>query len=191
MADFRSNFESHLLDLFPAHAVILDADGRIVTVNRAWKLFASQNGLNDPEFCVGKSYLEECDRASQRGARGAAAVAKGLRRLLDGTAEAFRFTYRCPAPAELRLFQIVAAPLGGNPVEGLLMLHINLTHQRLLAERFHRRRDHSDNRVVVCAWCRRIRNKEKWMTLEDYFVARYQFAFSHGICPDCQRAFRV
>lgn len=191
MIPFDSDRESQLLDLVPAHGVVIDRSGKIVHANRWWKLFGAQNGLSDPDSCVGRSYLEECARASERGARGAAAVGEGLRRVVDGTADVFKLTYRCHGPTEARWFQIVATPLGGTPVDGALILHLNVTHQRLLAQRFARRIEYRKSRVVVCAWCRRVRNRNDWMPIEDYFATRYRFAFSHGICPECQGTFRV
>jgi len=39
----------------------------------------------------------------------------------------------------------------------------------------------------VCAWCRRIRYGEKWMSLEDYFAEGLHIGTTHGICPDCRQ----
>jgi hypothetical protein len=40
--------------------------------------------------------------------------------------------------------------------------------------------------VVLCAWCRRVRHDDTWMTLEA-FLAQHRAQTSHGLCPDCER----
>ncbi len=37
----------------------------------------------------------------------------------------------------------------------------------------------------VCAWCRRIDYKGRWMPLEEFLQQGYDTPTSHGICPDC------
>ena len=40
----------------------------------------------------------------------------------------------------------------------------------------------------VCAWCRRIDYKGRWMTLEKFMEQGFDTPTTHGICPDCLRA---
>ena len=40
--------------------------------------------------------------------------------------------------------------------------------------------------VVLCGWCRRIRDEGRWLTLEA-FLAAYKANASHGLCPDCAK----
>lgn len=40
--------------------------------------------------------------------------------------------------------------------------------------------------LPICAWCKKIRDDDGyWQQLEDYFQARSQIKFTHGICADC------
>jgi len=39
--------------------------------------------------------------------------------------------------------------------------------------------------LSVCAWCRRIRDQDDWVSLEEYMVQRTRTDLSHGICPSC------
>ena len=39
--------------------------------------------------------------------------------------------------------------------------------------------------LSVCAWCRKIQDKDEWLTLEGYMTRRNQAYLSHGICPAC------
>jgi hypothetical protein len=40
--------------------------------------------------------------------------------------------------------------------------------------------------VVLCAWCRRVRHDDRWLSLEA-FLAQHRATTSHGLCPDCER----
>jgi len=40
--------------------------------------------------------------------------------------------------------------------------------------------------LCLCAWCKRIRDKdETWQPVETYLSNRGESAITHGICPDC------
>ncbi len=39
--------------------------------------------------------------------------------------------------------------------------------------------------IKICAWCRRIDYKGRWMPLEEFLEQGYDTPTSHGICPDC------
>jgi hypothetical protein len=39
--------------------------------------------------------------------------------------------------------------------------------------------------VVLCAWCRRVRFENTWLSLEA-FLAEHRARTSHGLCPDCE-----
>ncbi|MBF0377858.1 MAG: PAS domain S-box protein [Desulfamplus sp.] len=52
------------LDSIPNQIAILDNSATIVVVNRAWKIFADQNDLCSPNYCIGENYIEICKKAS-------------------------------------------------------------------------------------------------------------------------------
>lgn len=37
----------------------------------------------------------------------------------------------------------------------------------------------------VCAWCRKVRYKDQWLRLEDYFEQGFHVGTTHGMCPQC------
>jgi hypothetical protein len=39
--------------------------------------------------------------------------------------------------------------------------------------------------LKVCAWCRRIDHKGRWMPLEDFMQQGFDTPTSHGICEEC------
>jgi len=47
------------------------------------------------------------------------------------------------------------------------------------------RLQHLEHMLRVCAWCRRIGHKNKWLRMEDFFAQGYNVYTTHGMCPDC------
>lgn len=45
----------------------------------------------------------------------------------------------------------------------------------------------SDALIAMCAWCRRVRDREAWYEQEAYIRHRTGADFTHGICDDCVR----
>src|SRR5262245_8228599 len=39
--------------------------------------------------------------------------------------------------------------------------------------------------VRICAWCRKVGHRGKWMKLEEYFAEDFRVQTTHGMCPDC------
>ena len=37
----------------------------------------------------------------------------------------------------------------------------------------------------VCAWCRKIHFKDRWIRLEDFFKMGFDTPTTHGVCPTC------
>jgi hypothetical protein len=57
-----------------------------------------------------------------------------------------------------------------------------------LAQRLRERVKILEGILPICAFCKRIRDKEdRWQSVERYISDRSQAAFSHGLCPDCAK----
>lgn len=108
-----------LLDAFPERIAVLDHDGRIIAVNRAWRTSAEANGLSGAG--LGTSYLEVCDRAApiEPVAR---TVATALRDVLAGHRDTFETPYDFATDAYV--MRILAAPEGPGRV---LVVHEDVT----------------------------------------------------------------
>jgi PAS domain S-box-containing protein len=92
------------LDLMPAHIAMLDRDGAIVAVNRAWKEFASNNGCLNPAVFTSTNYLELCDHVAGEGREHAARAARMIREVIAGTRESGSMEYPCHSPVEDQWF---------------------------------------------------------------------------------------
>src|SRR5205085_2731033 len=124
----------HLVDSLAAQLAVLDRDGNIVLVNEAWKRFARENASSDLQnYGVGLNYLRICSSASGVAAEGARDISAGLAEVLSGARERFFFEYPCHSATASRWFVLQATRLGG-PAGGAVMLHIDITARKLLAQ---------------------------------------------------------
>jgi diguanylate cyclase (GGDEF)-like protein len=117
------------LDSLPAHVALLDAAGRIMEVNEAWRRFGRENGLNDRTFCVGENYLEVC-RKSSTNCPEADAVLSGLLKVLDGSREDFELEYACHG-TERRWFRVHVSAVHSASPAGAVVTHVDITRNRL------------------------------------------------------------
>jgi diguanylate cyclase (GGDEF)-like protein len=119
-----------LLDALPDSTAVLDHSGDILAVNRAWQMFAVDNGGRTGATGVGMNYLELCQRSATEGCADAAAAAAALRAVLDGAAVYRELEYACPSPAVDRWFLLRITPLPGDK-SGAVAAHVNITRRRL------------------------------------------------------------
>ena len=47
-----------------------------------------------------------------------------------------------------------------------------------------RRVRHLEQFITVCAWTRRVRWQNRWISFEDYLAQRFQVHCTHGICEE-------
>jgi hypothetical protein len=100
---------NRLFDAHPAHVAMIDLDGTILAVNRAWREFASANGLYGYRF-VGVNYLGICQSAAETGDAHAQTALVGLLEVLATGRSKFCVTYPCHAPHERRWFKLWIEP---------------------------------------------------------------------------------
>lgn len=112
---------------------ILDHRGTIVRVNDAWRDVANRAQVDDEhDAFVGRSYLDECQRAMERGCDQAADVRCGIEAVLDGHVSPFRREYHCSAPND-RWYEIFVDRLQ-LPEGGAIVTHVDVTDRHLAEE---------------------------------------------------------
>ena len=104
-----------IIDALPENIAVLDEQGTIVMVNKAWNQFALENG-GDPNsgLGVGCNYLMACtgkpdDSLDARG--DAVDVNLRLRHVLEGRAQTFSTEYACHSPDKERWFVMNVAAI--------------------------------------------------------------------------------
>lgn len=120
-----------VIDALTANIAVLNVEGIIVAVNRAWVKFSEENGGSLPRHGVGQNYFEPCgfphkfqDQKDDNGVQ----AAQGINDVMGGIRKQFQFTYPCHSPDEQRWFMLTASPLNSeDPTEGVILTHENIT----------------------------------------------------------------
>jgi PAS domain-containing protein len=93
-----------LIDDVDSQLLLLDGDGRIALVNRAWRLAADVQQLDLPRHGLGINYLTLCHVAAAQGCRDAANAAEGIDAVLAGRWRSFQYRYAWTGHHERRLY---------------------------------------------------------------------------------------
>jgi diguanylate cyclase (GGDEF)-like protein/PAS domain S-box-containing protein len=124
-------FSRATLDAIAANICVVNAQGRITLVNRAWREFAEANGGLPGAVCEGASYLEACRAAAADGADPESRQADAaILSVLDGRATSATVEYGCHAPAERRWFIASAVRFGNTNAPFTVVTHTNITARR-------------------------------------------------------------
>ncbi len=121
-----------LLDGFACPVAVIDRNGRIVHVNRRWREFGAANGYADGHFGVGQNYLSVCEQASGPCREQAANTARGIRRVLEGTAREFALQYPGHSLQHQQWFKLIVGPLiQCGEIRGAILQHVEITREKL------------------------------------------------------------
>jgi len=145
-------FKSDILNAMSSHIAVLNHTGAIVAVNTAWSRFARDNsnafGQAAPNTGVGVNYLDIC-----RGPGGLASAPgqeahDGIQQVLLGRVPSFSLEYPCHSPDELRWFHLLATPLNVADEANVVIVHTNISEQKLNQIQLARYRDHLEDMVA-------------------------------------------
>lgn len=122
-----------ILNSLSAHVALLDEQGRILAVNRAWKRFAALNDGDPAQLGAGVDYLRICKAALDSEEDPYASVAlDGLRKVLRGELDEFRLHYPCHSPTRERWFLMQATPISGG--NGVVVSHLDVSDRYQLTQ---------------------------------------------------------
>jgi PAS domain S-box-containing protein len=128
------------LDALAQHLAILDQNGTILRVNRAWREFAATNAGEGAQLNEGVNYLKVCDAAQGPDSEEAAAFGAGLRAVLEGRKAEFLLEYPCHSPVQQRWFQgRVVRFWGVDQQPCLVVSHIDITDRKLAEQQVQER----------------------------------------------------
>jgi transcriptional regulator with GAF, ATPase, and Fis domain len=116
-----------VLESVASEIVVLDREGRIVAVNRAWETSARRDRVPLSDVRPGTDYLEILARASPEGVgEAAAARATGIRSVLSGEKERFEVAYTYPHSTGMLSYLLCATRLTGA-AGGAVVVHTDVT----------------------------------------------------------------
>ncbi|WP_369698426.1 PAS domain-containing protein [Halorubrum sp. AD140] len=117
----------------PSPIAVLDENGYIMSVNRAWEAFGEQNGLPEDYTAEGENYVLISQQADDT--YGKHVVAE-LRRLLTGRQTEFTVVYPCHSPKQERWFRLYATAVSLNNEHYYLVIHQQISHDTASGDRW-------------------------------------------------------
>ena len=114
------------LDALTANVAILDQQGNILRVNRAWRQFGEARGARMVTILPGANYLEAC----AKGAEEEAHYVGDLRRLLAGELQTIQFEYPCHSPTERMWCLCVGHRFHDGTEPRVVLLHLDITERK-------------------------------------------------------------
>jgi len=120
-------FARATLDALATQVCVLDAAGTIITVNTAWRVFAaSQRGIG-ADVSEGSNYLAACDQIAGNERVDAIAMVAGIRQVIAGERELFRYEHFCDAPSGPRWFMASVTRLHGDAAARAIVSYEDIT----------------------------------------------------------------
>ncbi len=116
-------FAQLTLDALSTHIAVLDQDGCILAVNRAWRDFATANGVEADAVSEGVNYLDVCDRAGAAGRP----VGTLIREVARGECPEVGYEYPCHGPSEERWFLCRITRFSDDGPVRIVITHKNTT----------------------------------------------------------------
>jgi CRP-like cAMP-binding protein len=123
------------LDALPREVCVLDAAGTVVMTNRAWRTFVVAHAGAGLGVCEGANFLAACRDAAPSERVHAEAVATGLRKVLDGGRELFRYEYVCDSAGGHCAFTLTIAGVGNGGMHTLVTRESVSERKRAIASR--------------------------------------------------------
>lgn len=121
-----------ILHAIPDSMALVDANGQIISVNRTWERFASENGADAATTRgVGMSYIDVCQRAVGAGASEAQSIIDSIEKVRTGDADVREVEYECHSPNEKRWFIARVTLVTTEPSPVVLISHVNITKRKL------------------------------------------------------------
>jgi hypothetical protein len=79
---------------------------------------------------------------------------------------------------------------GEGFIESLLSIAVGAAVVAITYRAF-RRIEYLESLIVMCAWCRRVRSGNEWLSVEYFLERQHQSRTSHGICESCAQTIYV
>jgi PAS domain S-box-containing protein len=118
---------SAIINTLPANIALLNKDGIVMDVNDAWRNFTDENDFIGNDCSFGDDYIAAAERSTSDDEHDAVLVSMGIQSVLTGKDDEFVFEYSCHAPAGLRWYRMVVAPLKEKEYAGAVVMHIDIS----------------------------------------------------------------
>ncbi len=124
-------FNEEILSSLSSHIALIDENGTLIAVNKAWDDFAYENGLTSlDQVSIGSNYFDVCKRAVKNGDSDAAEALAGIQSVFKKEQQYFEMEYPCHSPQEQRWF-ILSVKNFGNDSHKVVISHQDITKRKI------------------------------------------------------------
>ena len=120
-------FARTTLDALATPVCVLDTDGTIITANTAWRVLAAADRGIAAGVAEGGNYLAACDQIVGDERVDAIAMVAGIRQVIAGERELFRYEYFCNAPSEQCWFMATVTRLHADAAARAIVSYEDIT----------------------------------------------------------------
>src|SRR4051812_6949184 len=139
-------FARSTLDALPTHIAILDDRGQILDTNAAGRAFGGEYYPGTGRRPAGgTNCLAACDDAAGQGNKETAALAAGIRAVVQHQTDEYRIEYAAHAPAERRWFSARVTRFPGDSPVRVVVAHDNITPRMLAEEAMQKAKEDAEN----------------------------------------------
>ncbi len=119
-----------VLDAIPAKIALLDAEGKVLLANAAWR-------AGDTATCcaIGTNYLTACESIAAHASGMGAGASAVLRDILAARREAVSYVYPCPSPEQQQWFRAYFVPLLIGKMRGAAVIYLDISDSVMAEQR--------------------------------------------------------
>ncbi|MEI6209406.1 MAG: chemotaxis protein CheB [Desulfuromonadales bacterium] len=124
------------IDSLSSNICVLDEQGVIMAVNKAWRDFSLNNQAEFNTVGIGVNYLDVCSSSSGGDSESALCFRNGIRAVMNGSCENFEMEYPCHSPDQNRWFIGRVTPYigSGAGLRKVVITHEDITSRKLAIE---------------------------------------------------------
>lgn len=128
-------FSSSVLASISSHIAVIDADGNILSTNKAWDDFAKENGETRlARVSKGSNYFDVCKKSILSGDPYAERALEGINSIFNKDRILFELEYPCDGPIIDRWFML-SVSLFGEEENKVLITHLDITERKKTQEK--------------------------------------------------------
>ncbi len=140
-------FLQSAMDALSGLIAVLDENGVLLSVNKAWRTFARANGYEDPTAGVGSAYLDVCEEATGADRDTAVQAAEACRRVAVGEQSQFHLEYACGPAGQERWFTLHVTRFQEAEPARVVVVHHDISDRKSAEDGL--RRSESEYRELV------------------------------------------
>jgi hypothetical protein len=116
-----------MIDGWNACVAVLNETGTVVAVNRAWEKAVQAQASRNPDWGVGKNYVDLCKSLCRSKAGPTPAATEEVTELLRGVRQSLQIKYRANSLTEKRWFLLQSARFCFQGAVFLILIHSDVT----------------------------------------------------------------